>query len=702
MGLTTNNQLAIASKKLAGKAHTDQNFAISEESISTNVQSSHVTVFGQKIEPLPVTNSGLTTLYSTNGVVQRIKFPIDIIPNTQIGTNQSQGYRLKLPSDWNTHPGALFPQFSAGTYLHGALGRLQIVPSIYGTLKSDGTTEYDPILTQTNGSTIISKFDPINWYFDPYSGVIFVEDPPAGYDINAARPGFLEGFLFVGDYLSDIIFNVSSGVTGITGINVGIGADVFKDKVGSDLRFKRIFGGNFISVTGTTNNVVISFTGNTTGTTYTANNGLTKSGNNFSLGGGFTGTTKIGSNNFGNLVYDSVGDIWNVGSLGLWFGTPGDYSKNYSYVDVSDTTVDMGVHNSGTSKSIFFTFNGLATSPTLTIQGYSGFKGAQYSANYGSNFTARSLVDGGYVTGLTLINATAAYQVPFINASKTGFDYFDNFTYSPLTNVFVAGFSNTINLTANPNNAAVFGISNIIGTTGITGGSFSAWNSLTYGAFNHNFTYCGFVGGIGAQVNAGGAGDVAISLNGDATNPNYKYITTANGAFNVSHNTTGQTHNHGALAPNSAILGGQDHNIPTGSTRSAILGGNRIKAESGITDTVYLPKVRIGRGVGGSLTTGSTSQNFLVIDGTTGEVQIATNTSSGVATKYSITISGDSVTTTFLVTHNKNTRDVIVQVYDNQTFDTIAVDIVRNGLNTIQIIFGTAPSTGTNYRILVI
>ena len=93
MALTTPNQNAISFKKLGGKAHTQQGFAVSEESIATNVQMSYSTVFGQQIVGLPITTSGLTTLYATNGIVQRVMFPIDIIPNTQIGVNQSQGYR---------------------------------------------------------------------------------------------------------------------------------------------------------------------------------------------------------------------------------------------------------------------------------------------------------------------------------------------------------------------------------------------------------------------------------------------------------------------------------------------------------------------------------------------------------------------------------------------------------------------------------
>jgi len=210
MGLNTLNTGAISFKRLSGKAHTQQNFAVTEESIGSNVSLSFATVFGKAIQPKPLTVGGLTALYATDNKVERVRFDVEIIPDTLIGTNQSQGYRLKLPIGY-TGSGKLGSHYSGGTKLYTALGKLQIVPSLYGTVKPDGSTEYDPILYQTNGTTVIPKFDPINWIIDNYSGILFVQDPPAGFDISAARPGYVEAFLYVGDYLDQVI---ASGVTG--------------------------------------------------------------------------------------------------------------------------------------------------------------------------------------------------------------------------------------------------------------------------------------------------------------------------------------------------------------------------------------------------------------------------------------------------------------------------------------------------------
>lgn len=210
MPINTLNSGAISFKRLGGKAHTQQNFAITEESIPSNISLAFTTVFGASVNPLPITNGGLNTLYATDGKVEKVRFDLEIIPDTLIGTNQSQAYRMKLPLGY-TGSGALGSKFSGGTKLYTALGKLQLVPSLYGTVKPDGSTEYDPVLLQTNGSTVIPKFDPINWIIDNYSGILFVQNPPAGYDISASRPAYVEAFLYVGDYLDQLI---ASGLTG--------------------------------------------------------------------------------------------------------------------------------------------------------------------------------------------------------------------------------------------------------------------------------------------------------------------------------------------------------------------------------------------------------------------------------------------------------------------------------------------------------
>ena len=72
----------------------------------------------------------------------------------------------------------------------------------------------------------------------------------------------------------------------------------------------------------------------------------------------------------------------------------------------------------------------------------------------------------------------------------------------------------------------------------------------------------------------------------------------------------------------------------------------------------------------------------------------------GITRKHSSSI-GNGSSTQFSITHNLNTRDVSVQVYDNATFDTVDVDVVRTNANTITLTFSAAPSINS-YRVLVV
>ena len=56
--------------------------------------------------------------------------------------------------------------------------------------------------------------------------------------------------------------------------------------------------------------------------------------------------------------------------------------------------------------------------------------------------------------------------------------------------------------------------------------------------------------------------------------------------------------------------------------------------------------------------------------------------------------------TSIAVTHNLGTLDVIVQLYDNATYETVYADVVRNSVNQITVSFATAPSAGA-IRVLI-
>ena len=122
-----------------------------------------------------------------------------------------------------------------------------------------------------------------------------------------------------------------------------------------------------------------------------------------------------------------------------------------------------------------------------------------------------------------------------------------------------------------------------------------------------------------------------------------------------------------------------------------------------------------------SITTSDTAPLNLSVDTSTGDVTItgsvdlatdaeARSSSSDVklvtagnlrALEHAETVSGDGTTTAFTVTHNMGTRDVIVQVYDTTTYETVITDVTRTSTSVVTIDFGIAPAVSANYRVLV-
>lgn len=71
-----------------------------------------------------------------------------------------------------------------------------------------------------------------------------------------------------------------------------------------------------------------------------------------------------------------------------------------------------------------------------------------------------------------------------------------------------------------------------------------------------------------------------------------------------------------------------------------------------------------------------------------------------VARKMSATI-GDGTATTITVTHNLNTQDIVVSVRESSGNAGVLVDWVANGVNTAQLTFAIAPTTG-QYRVTIV
>ena len=62
---------------------------------------------------------------------------------------------------------------------------------------------------------------------------------------------------------------------------------------------------------------------------------------------------------------------------------------------------------------------------------------------------------------------------------------------------------------------------------------------------------------------------------------------------------------------------------------------------------------------------------------------------------------GDGSATSYVVTHNLNTRDVIIRVFPNSgQYDDVEVDVQRTSTTTATLVFATAPASNA-YRVVV-
>ena len=61
---------------------------------------------------------------------------------------------------------------------------------------------------------------------------------------------------------------------------------------------------------------------------------------------------------------------------------------------------------------------------------------------------------------------------------------------------------------------------------------------------------------------------------------------------------------------------------------------------------------------------------------------------------------GNGSATSYTITHNLNSFDVIVQLYDLSTYDTVYADVVRTSANIVTVSFTTAPTTN-DIRVLI-
>ena len=221
-GKTNETSTQFAAKKLLGKAHTSNLKTDVNETIPSNVSLPSTTVFGDPIPNDP--GDAFYTLYSAsageNATVERVYFDIVSLSDTIYdadtapgggGDENSEsgphGYYLKLPSNYETtssNPNRGTGSFTNGKRIYDSRGGLQLVPPL---ISNASPNKYfikiykgDP----SDPANEITSGDTIDWQFDYYAGVIFIQDYFA-----SKEPVTASAYLYVGDYLDDKINDIS-------------------------------------------------------------------------------------------------------------------------------------------------------------------------------------------------------------------------------------------------------------------------------------------------------------------------------------------------------------------------------------------------------------------------------------------------------------------------------------------------------------
>lgn len=151
----------------------------------------------------------------------------------------------------------------------------------------------------------------------------------------------------------------------------------------------------------------------------------------------------------------------------------------------------------------------------------------------------------------------------------------------------------------------------------------------------------------------------------------------------------------------------------TGNTIDVVGTTNRITANA---DSIDIASTYVGQAsitTLGTITTGVwNGTDVAVADGGTGASTAANartnladttagfDTSTPVLARVAAKTIGDNSATSFTITHNLGTRDVLVQVYDVATYDTVFTDVARSTTNTVTVSFSSAPATNS-YRVVI-
>ena len=227
-----------------------------------------------------------------------------------------------------------------------------------------------------------------------------------------------------------------------------------------------------------------------------------------------------------------------------------------------------------------------------------------------------------------------------------------------------------------------------VGTTGLTFAQFSGTGQITAGAGLTKDGNTLNVVGTADRITANADSiDIASTYVGQNTITTLGTVTTGtwNGStIGVGYGGTGVT----SFTSNGIVYGngGSALQVTGAGTQYQVL-----QAGSGGTPTFGALNLAQSAAVTGALP---------VANGGTGSTTAsAARSALAVPTKYKATVPSGS--TTAVITHNLDTTDVIVQIYEVSSGDTVFCDVTRYDANTVNLVFSTAPTSG-QYKVVIV
>ena len=388
----------------------------------------------------------------------------------------------------------------------------------------------------------------------------------------------------------------------------------------------------------------------------------------------------------GNLTGNVTGDV------------TGDVTGNADTATALETARTIALSGDVAATGVSFDGTGNITLST-TIQANSVALGTDTTGDY-----VESLVAG---TGVTLSNNSGEGATPTV-AIGQAVGTSDNVTFNDVTvsgDLTVSGNTTTVNtatlsvedpliILANGNNAAdavdigFYGLYDTSGSQDLYAGLFRDASDGKFRLFVDSQT------APTTTVDTSATGYTAATLVVGTLEGNVTGNLTGNVTGNITGDVTGNADTATALETARNINGVSFDGTAdiTVTAAAGTLTGTTLNSTVVNSSLTSL----------GTVTTGVwAATDVAVAHGGTGASDAAgAKTNLGFMTRYAATI-GDNTNTAIAVTHNLGTEDVIVEVYDASTKETVICDVDRTGTNEVTLTFSAAPATNS-LRVVII